>query len=179
MSGPLPAGPWGVIYADPPWTFETYSAKGKGRSAEQHYECMALADIRTMPVGQIAAKDSVLYLWATVPMLPQALDVMGAWGFSYKSGFVWVKDSIGMGFWARNRHELLLIGSRGSRVCPARGIAVDSVIEGQQRVHSQKPDRARDIIELYHQDARKLELFARTSAPGWTAWGNETERFAA
>lgn len=176
---PLPPGPYDVIYADPPWTFETYSAKGKGRSAEKHYECMTLCDIASMHVGRVSGDRSILYLWSTSPHLSNAMWVMAKWGFTYKTSLVWVKDRIGTGYWARNRHELLLIGTHGSGVAQKRGLAVDSVIVGQQREHSRKPDRAREIIERYHPDARKLELFARTRAPGWDVWGNEVEKFAA
>lgn len=178
MTEPLPPGPFDVVYADPPWRFKTYSAKGKGRSAEKHYECMGVDDIIALDIESVAADNCVLYLWTTAPMLNIALKVMYEWGFDYKSCSVWVKDRIGTGYWFRNRHELLLVGSRGSGVAPKRGLAVDSVISGQQREHSRKPDRAREIIERYHPEARKLELFARTQAPGWTAWGNETEKFA-
>jgi N6-adenosine-specific RNA methylase IME4 len=134
---------YGVILADPPWTFATYSSKGKGRSAEAHYDCMSLDEIKALPVTEWAADDAALYLWATAPHLANSLTVMSAWGFTYKSNFVWTKERIGTGYWARNRHEHLLIGARGSKVCPRfNGIApVDSVIEGQQRQHSQKPDR--------------------------------------
>jgi N6-adenosine-specific RNA methylase IME4 len=166
-----------VILADPPWTFTTYSDKGKGRSAENHYTCMGLPEIKALPVSSWAAKDSVLYLWTTAPHLENALEVLRAWGFRYVSNFVWTKDRIGTGYWARNRHEHLLIGSRGSKVCPARGLAVDSVIEGQQREHSRKPDRAREIIEAYHPACRRLELFARQDRPGWHVWGDEPSRF--
>jgi len=168
-------GKYRVIYADPPWTFKTYSAKGKGRSAEAHYDCMSLEDIKALPVGSWAAKDAVLYLWSTVPHLENALAVMQAWGFTYKSNFAWVKERCATGYWSRNRHELLLIGARGSKVCPRfTGVApVDSVIEGQQREHSRKPDRAVEIIELYHPDCARLEMFARETRPGWDSWGAE------
>jgi N6-adenosine-specific RNA methylase IME4 len=168
-----------VILADPPWAFKTYSFKGKGRSAEAHYDCMDLAAIKALPVGSWAARSAVLYLWGTVAHLEQALAVMAAWGFQYKSNFVWVKDKIGTGYWARNRHEHLLIGARGSKVCPRFcGIAPeDSVIDGQQREHSRKPDAAYEIIEAYHPDVAKLEMFARQSRPGWDSWGDETGLF--
>lgn len=164
-----------MVYADCPWTFATYSAKGKGRSAEAHYACMTLDQIAALPVPRWAAPAAALYLWTTVPHLENALAIIRAWGFTYKSCFVWVKDRQGTGYWNRNRHELLLIGARGTGICPRfRGIApADSVIEGQQRQHSQKPDQAVEIIEAYHPDALKLELFARTSRPGWDAWGSE------
>jgi N6-adenosine-specific RNA methylase IME4 len=172
-------GHYGVILADPPWTFATYSQKGKGRSAEAHYACMGLTAIKGLPVGSWAARDAALYLWSTAPHLEQALAVMAAWGFTYRSGFVWVKDRVGTGYWNRNRHEHLLIGARSSGVCPRfRGVApVDSVIEGQQREHSWKPDRAVEIIETYHPGVAKLEMFARQSRPGWDSFGDQAGLF--
>jgi len=174
---PPRAGQYSVIYADPPWTFETYSAKGKGRSAEAHYDCMTLADIIALPVSSWATKTAALYLWTTSPMLMAAGRVMDAWGMPYRSSLVWRKDRAGTGYWVQNQHEIILIGARGAKVCPRfRGIKLaSSVIEGQQRAHSQKPDRAREIIEAYHPDAIKLEMFAREQAPGWDAWGLEAD----
>ena len=107
------------------------------------------------------------------------LAVVAAWGFTYKSSFVWIKERCGTGYWNRNRHEHLLIGARGSNVCPRfRDIApVDSVIDGQQRAHSQKPDRAAEIIEHYHPSVPKLEMFARAHRPGWDSWGDQAGLF--
>ena len=86
------AGEYRLIYADPPWSFATYSRKGKGRSAEAHYDCMSLADIKALPVAEWAAPDCVLLLWATDPLLDKAMDVIRAWGFTYKTvGFCWAK----------------------------------------------------------------------------------------
>jgi N6-adenosine-specific RNA methylase IME4 len=179
MAGDVVHGVYGVILADPPWPFATYSRKGKGRSAEAHFPSMPVADIAALRVADWAERDSVLYLWATVPHLPSALAVMAAWGFGYKSAFVWIKDRSGTGYWARNRHEHLLVGARGPKVCPRfRGIEVrDSVIAGQQRGHSHKPDRVVEIIESYHPTAAKLEMFARETRPGWDAWGDQVGLF--
>src|SRR5215471_5767476 len=117
-----------VIYADPPWTFSTYSRKGKGRSPEAYYDCMTLADIKALPVTEWAAEDSVLLLWATDPLLEKAFEVIRAWGFTYKTvGFYWAKlkrsaprdrydDSsffTGLGFWTRANPELCLLATRG------------------------------------------------------------------
>jgi N6-adenosine-specific RNA methylase IME4 len=177
FAAPKRAGNYDVVYADPPWIFQTYSFKGKGRGAEAYYDCMQLSDIKTLPVGAWAKRAAVLYLWCTVPHLKQGIEVLEAWGFAYKSNFVWVKERVGTGYWCRNRHEILLIAARGLNVCPRyRGIsAVDSVIEGQQRAHSQKPDRARCIIEQYHPNAVRLEMFARERAVGWDSWGLEAD----
>lgn len=175
----LPPGPFDVILADPPWTFATYSVKGKGRSAERHYPCMPLADIKALPVAAIAASSCALYLWTTVPHLANAIGVISAWGFTYKSQFVWRKNRQATGYWAANQHEMLLIAARGGRIAPRfRGIRLaSSVIDAPVRQHSRKPDEARRIIEAYHPDARRIELFARERSPGWTVFGNETDKF--
>ena len=92
MDGPPHAGAYRVLYADPPWRFSTYSDKGKGRSAEAHYDCLSIDEIKRIPVAQWLAPDAVLLLWATDPLLPRALEVIEAWGFTYKTvGFYWVK----------------------------------------------------------------------------------------
>ena len=102
----LPAKRYGVIYADPPWRFEVYSRDtGLDRDASNHYPVQALEKIKALDVASIAAPDCVLFLWATAPMLPEALEVMAAWGFAYKTNFVWAKDRAGTGYWARNQHE--------------------------------------------------------------------------
>jgi hypothetical protein len=110
----LPAKRYGVILADPEWRFEVWSREtGLDRSADNHYPTSALNEIKARDVASIAADDCVLFLWATAPMLPHALEVMGAWGFAYKTHSIWAKDRIGTGYWWRNKHELLLTGTRG------------------------------------------------------------------
>jgi len=110
----LPQRRYGVILADPEWRFEPYSREtGLDRSADNHYPTSPLDVIKARDVPSIAADDCALFLWATVPMLPQALEVMAAWGFHYVSSAVWVKDHIGTGYWFRIRHEILLAGTRG------------------------------------------------------------------
>ena len=107
----LPAKRFGVIYADPPWRFEVYSRDtGLDRDASNHYPVQALEKIKALDVASIAAPDSVLFLWATAPMLPEALEVMAAWGFEYRTHFVWAKDRAGTGYWNRNQHELCWSG---------------------------------------------------------------------
>jgi N6-adenosine-specific RNA methylase IME4 len=119
---------YGVIYADPPWTFATYSRKGKGRSAEAHYDCMSLAEIKALPVADWAAGDCVLFMWTTDPLLPMAFEVIRSWGFTYKTvGFYWAKLNksaskpvsvdrsffTGLGFWTRANPEICLLATRG------------------------------------------------------------------
>ena len=158
-----------VILADPPWQFEVRSEKGEDRSASNHYQTMPTAEIcaRLAP----ATDDAVLYLWATAPMLPDALQVMGAWGFTYKSHAVWVKSKAGLGFWFRGQHELLLVGTRGSMPLPE--VVPSSLIEGATRRHSAKPSSAYQMIEAAYPELSKLEMFVRNSRPGWSKWGNE------
>jgi N6-adenosine-specific RNA methylase IME4 len=169
----LPQKLYGVIYADPPWRFKPYSRDtGMSRAAENHYPTMALAEIEALPIP--AAEDCVLFLWATVPMLPQALDVMRAWGFEYRSHAIWAKDQIGTGYWVRNRHELLLIGTRGDIPAPAPGDQPESLISALREEHSAKPAIFAQIIETMFPHVPKLEMFARgTPRAGWDAWGNE------
>jgi N6-adenosine-specific RNA methylase IME4 len=176
-----------VIYADPPWTFATYSHKGKGRSPEAYYDCMSLSGIKALPVGEWAARDCVLLLWTTDPLLPTALEVISAWGFTYKTvGFYWAKLNksapelvydhrsffTGLGFWTRANPELCLLATRGR---PKRRRAdVKKLIVSPRREHSRKPDEAYERIEALC-DGPYLELFARSARPGWDRWGAEAD----
>jgi N6-adenosine-specific RNA methylase IME4 len=174
-----------VIYADPPWTFATYSRKGKGRSAEAHYDCMSMEDIKALPVVQWAADDCVLFLWTTDPLLEKAFEIIRAWGFTYKTvGFYWAKLNrqtpaspghgffTGLGFWTRANPELCLLATRGK---PHRRRAdVRKLIVSPRREHSRKPDEAYERIEALC-DGPYLEMFARFPRPGWDNWGIDTE----
>lgn len=177
----LPRGKFACILADPPWTFRTYSAKGEGRSASQHYDVMSLDDIKAMPVERVAADDCYLFLWATTPHLPQAFDVMAAWGFTYSTvGFVWVKKAangqlhVGMGYHTRQNAELVLIGRRGSPRRLSR--SVRQIVVARRREHSRKPVQVHARIEDLCPGPR-LELFARERRKGWRSWGNEVGKF--
>jgi N6-adenosine-specific RNA methylase IME4 len=152
----LPEKKYGVIYPDPPWKFEAYNgATGYDRAAANHYTTMDSAAICKLEIP--AAFDAVLFLWATVPMLPQALQVMDVWGFNYKSAIAWIKDKAGTGYWAGNRLELLLIGTRGHAPAPAQGEQPPQVIEAPRGRHS-------------------APMFARAPRAGWSVHGNEVER---
>lgn len=186
---PPHAGTYRVIYADPPWHFRTYSAKGKGRSADAHYDTLDLAGIKALPVAEWAAPDAVLLLWATDPLLPAALDVMRAWGFTYKTvGFYWAKLNksagglhfserdffTGLGFWTRANPEPCLLGTRGK---PSRRSAgVRKLVVSPRREHSRKPDAVAERIEALL-EGPYLELFAREGRPGWDRWGNQAGLF--
>jgi N6-adenosine-specific RNA methylase IME4 len=171
----LPKKKYGVIVADPEWKFEFWSAKGKtNSSADNHYITSHVDKIKERDVPSISADNCVLFLWATVPMLPQALEVINAWGFKYVSNFVWVKNKPGTGYWNRNRHEHLLIGTRGKPPAPSAGTQWDSVIESNVGKHSAKPEDALKMIESYFPTLPKIELNRRGPArKGWDAWGNE------
>jgi N6-adenosine-specific RNA methylase IME4 len=172
----LPDKRYGVIYADPPWRFEPYSRiTGMDRAAENHYPTSTLSDIKALNVKSIAARDCVLFLWATVPILIHALEVMKDWGFEYKSHAIWAKDRVGTGYWFRNQHELLLVGTRGHVPAPAMGTQWSSVIQAMVRRHSEKPEVFREMIESYFPTLPKIELHARgpIARTGWDVWGLE------
>lgn len=161
----------GVIYTDEPTAFETWSPNGKTKSADNHYPTMSLDEIKALPIP--AADDCVILSWATVPMLPQALEVMAARGFTYKSALFWIKDKAGTGYWTRNRVEILLIGTKGNVPAPSPGAQPPQVIEAPRGKHSEKPAIFAEIIEKMFPNVPKLEMFARTARPGWDVWGNE------
>jgi N6-adenosine-specific RNA methylase IME4 len=172
----MPTRKYGVIYCDPPWRFEPYSREtGMDRAADNHYSTMATSEIMAMApqIEGIAAKDCVLFLWATGAMCDQAFDLMRAWSFKYKSQYVWIKDRSATGYWNRNRHELLLIGTKGNIPCPAMGTQPESTIFAAKGRHSAKPAEVRDMIMEQFPSLPRIELFARERVPGWDCWGDE------
>jgi N6-adenosine-specific RNA methylase IME4 len=173
----LPSRRYGVIVADPEWRFEPYSREtGMDRAADNHYPTSGTDVIAARDVPSIAADDCVLFLWATVPLLADAMDVLKAWGFTYKSHAVWDKIHIGTGYWFRNRHELLLVGTTGNIPAPAMGDQFASVMTIARKEHSAKPEQFLELIEQYFPNLPKIELNRRgPSRPGWDAWGNEVE----
>jgi N6-adenosine-specific RNA methylase IME4 len=178
--GALPDKRYGVIVADPEWQWEPWSREtGMDRAAANHYPTSVLPVITARNVPSISSPDCVLFLWATIPMLPHALVVMGAWGFDYASNYCWGKDHFGTGFWSREKHELLLIGKRGKVPCPAPGTQWDSFILAPRGKHSEKPECFLEMIEAYYPNIPKIELNRRGPArPGWDAWGNEAAEAA-
>lgn len=164
----LPAGIYSVIYADPPWQYDN---SGFDQSAEEHYPTMTIEDLCDLPVGRLADEPCALYMWATVPLMPEAFSVMQAWGFEYRSHRIWVKNKApGMGWWLRTNHEVLLIATRNGNAHPSE--RVESVVEHPVGRHSEKPSVFREDIERCH-DGPRVELFARERADGWDSWGNE------
>ena len=165
-------GTYPVIFADPPWRYDY--AETDTRAIENQYPTMPIEDICALPVASIATDDCVLFLWATSPKLIEALDVVKAWGFTYKTCMVWAKDKIGMGYYARQQHELLLIATRGAPPTPAPADRPSSVITATRGEHSAKPDEFYAVIERMYPALPKVELFCRSSRDGWSAWGNQS-----
>ena len=175
-----PAGGFGLIMADPPWSFDNFSVAGEAKNAKAQYGCMSIDDIKAMRVSALAADNCVLWLWATNPMLRQGIATLEAWGFEFKTAGHWVKRTVngklafGTGYILRCAGEPFLIGTRGA---PKTARYVRSVIEGQIREHSRKPDQAFIEAERLMPDARRIEVFSRQRRPGWSNWGNETSKF--
>lgn len=176
-----PAGGFSMIMADPPWQFTHRSSAGVAvKSAGGQYDLMTLDDIKAMPVEALAADDAVLWLWATNPMLREAIEVLDAWGFSFKTAGHWAKftrhgkQAFSTGYILRGAGEPFLIGTRGA---PKTTRSVRSVIIGLLREHSRKPDEAFAAAERLMPSARRIELFSREARPGWEAWGNEIGKF--
>jgi N6-adenosine-specific RNA methylase IME4 len=172
----LPGAKFGVIVADPEWHTEAYSEEtGMDRHASRIYTTSDIEIIKQRPVESIAADDCVLFLWSTNQHLDVAIDVLRAWGFTYASHYIWRKPTIGLGYWNRSVHEVLLVGTRGNPPCPALGTQWESVIDAPRGdVHSAKPEVFLEMIEGYFPSLPKIELNRRGAArAGWRAWGNE------
>ena len=182
----LPAGPFSIIYADPPWRFMTWSKDGSGqkKSPDVHYPTMTTEDVKLLPVPGSAAKDALLILWAYDPMLPQAYEVAAAWGFKPVTVFKYWnkitasgKPCFGLGYHTRSGGtEQCLLFKRGKGL-KVLNHSIRRTFTAPVREHSRKPDEVReDIVKIYG-DVPRLEMFSRTTTPGWTVWGNEKEKF--
>lgn len=177
---PFPDKKYNVIYVDPPWGYQNKATRA---AADKHYDTMTIEELKQMPItrggGCLAADDCALFMWATFPMLREALDLIEAWGFKYKTiAFNWIKQNKsgaglfwGLGNWTRSNSEICLLAIRGK---PKRiSAAVHSVVMAPVQKHSQKPDEVRERIVKLVGDVPRIELFARAAAPGWDCWGNE------
>lgn len=172
----FPTEKYDVIYADPPWSYSNKSSRG---GADKHYDTMTLTDIQQLPVPTISSDDCALFMWATFPMLQEALSTIEAWGFTYKTAaFVWAKRNKkspgwfwGLGNWTRSNSEICLLGIKGH---PQRvSKSVHSIVDAPIGRHSAKPGEVRDRIVELMGDVPRIELFARDYADGWDCWGNE------
>jgi N6-adenosine-specific RNA methylase IME4 len=183
-----------IIYADPPWEYKSWSEKGTGRSAEQHYETMPTDDISKLPINEIADKDCVLFMWATFPCLKAAFALGESWGFQYKTvAFTWVKTNkknndpfLGMGYYTRSNAEICMLFTKGKPL-ERFNKGVPQVIVSEETIvsrigkHSQKPNEVRKrILDLFG-DQPRIELFARERSgmfgmdeyKGWDVYGNQ------
>lgn len=198
-----PAGGFGLIMADPPWSYEMRSPKGYAKAPEGQYATMKPADIAALPVELLAAPDCLLWLWAINPKLPEALEVIRAWGFTFKTASTWVKrttrgrDAFGTGYILRSSNEPFLIGTRGApkttratrSMIPTYDDGFHSLqaggdwpsgtitIEALAREHSRKPDEAFRAAEALMPGVQRLELFSRQRRAGWSVWGNEVDKY--
>ena len=162
---------YSVIVADPPWRYSF--SRSKTRKIENHYSTMALDGIKKLPIKQVSNKNCVLYLWATAPKLLEALEVMYSWGFTYKTQAIWDKEIIGMGYWFRGQHEIILVGTKGKKSPPPANFRISSVISSRRGRHSKKPDYFYNYLSKAFPNDNKLELFARNSRAGWDVLGDE------
>jgi N6-adenosine-specific RNA methylase IME4 len=183
VNEPLPTidGGFRVILCDPPWNFKTYNDNISAKSAASHYALMSMADLRRLPIADLAAKDCALIMWATQAQLHDAIDLMRIWGFAYKTAGAWAKQSstgqkwaFGTGYILRSAAEFYLVGTRGKPKAKVKNVR--NLIVAPTRGHSRKPDQMHaDLERLF--DGPRLELFARQSRPGWTVWGHESAKF--
>ncbi|XVH12323.1 MT-A70 family methyltransferase [Enterococcus faecium] len=165
---------YNIIYADPPWRYDCKNVQG---AAENHYSTMSIDELCALPVERLASKDCLLFLWATFPMLPEALRLIKAWGFSFKTvAFVWLKQNrksltwfYGLGRWTRGNAEICLLATHGKP--KRRSASVHQFIISPIEQHSKKPDVTREKIVELAGDLPRVELFARQKTPGWDVWG--------
>ena len=172
-----------IVLADPPWN-ERGGGKIK-RGADRHYPLMKTEEIIRLgdDIEHFIGDDAFLFLWVTNNYLPAGLEVMQAWGFDYRTNFVWVKDRVGLGFYARGQHELCLVGVRGNPPRSRRGggggsngfEVPPSVLHADRGAHSKKPEAFYEVVESFKSEPGSpcLELFARNTRAGWESWGNE------
>jgi N6-adenosine-specific RNA methylase IME4 len=167
---PLPPGPFSIILADPPWAYDAHTTD-PSRRIENHYATLDYRVIAELPVAGILAPAAALFLWCPPCKLEEALHVMRAWGLRYKAQWIWRKPGLGAGYYGRNCHEQVLLGTRGTGMA-RRGYQAPSFFEAPRRKHSEKPEEVHRRIEEMYPDLAKLELFACQRRPGWTVWGD-------
>jgi N6-adenosine-specific RNA methylase IME4 len=192
---PFPDKKFKVIYADPPWQFKAWSHRGEGKGASQHYDCMSLADICALPVADIAEDDAALFLWVVQPQLPEAMELIEAWGFKFKTvAFAWIKmpkswdpnqigtsrfaPRLGLGYHTRSGMEQCWLAVRGKgykRRPKGEAASIEQVLHAPLGRHSEKPEEIAHRIERLVGDVPRIELFARKRRNGWDVWGNDDE----
>ena len=173
-NAPLPKDrKYPVIYADPPWQYDHLVSVS--REIENQYPTMSIEDICAMPVGDLTTPDAMLFLWAPPSFLHKGIRVIEAWGFAYLTSMVWDKQKIGMGYYARQQHEHVLLAYRGTAIVPDPYALSTSIVSAPRGEHSEKPAAFYEIIERMYPELPKVELFARSKRDGWATWGNQSE----
>ena len=167
----MPTGKYQIIYADPPWMYGNSMPEYFTEQAN-HYPLMRLEEICGMPIKDIADKNSVLFLWVTSPILEESFEVIKAWGFKYKTSFIWDKVKHNMGHYSSVRHEILLLCIRGSYPKESKNLR-DSVYTEERTKHSKKPDYFYQLIDEMYPTGKKIELFSREKMEGWDKYGNQ------
>ena len=166
-------GKYRIIYADPPWKYgDQFLIEGYKISAEQHYPVLSIQELCLLPIKDISEDNAVLFLWVTSPLLEDSFKIIDAWGFEYKTSFVWDKIKHNMGHYNSVRHEFLLVCTKGSCV-PDNPKLYDSVQSIERTDHSVKPEEFRNIIDDLYPTGNRIELFSRSEVNGWHRWGNE------
>jgi N6-adenosine-specific RNA methylase IME4 len=167
----LPEGKYQVIYADPPWKYGNSMPEYFSEQAN-HYPLMSIEDICNLPVKEISDKNAVLFLWVTSPILEESFEVIKAWGFEYKTSFIWDKIKHNMGHYSSVRHEILLLCIKGSYPIQNKKL-YDSVLSEERTEHSKKPVFYYEMIEYLYPNSNKIELFSRSERKGWRVYGNQ------
>lgn len=169
----MPTDKYRVIYADPPWKYGNTMPDYFSEQAD-HYKLMTIKELCEMPINEIVENNAVLFLWVTSPILEESFQIINAWGFKYKSSFVWDKVKHNMGHYNSVRHEFLLVCVRGSCQPDVQRL-FDSVHTEERTEHSKKPEHFRQVIDTIYPHGKRIELFAREKTEGWDVYGNEVK----
>ena len=172
---------YNIIYADPPWKYKIKGNVPPNREVTNHYDVMSTDDLAKLPIGDLADKDCILFMWVILPKLDEFMKLVESWGFEYKTvGFVWIKKNkkngknfFGLGHYTRANAEVCIIAKKGK--IRIKDHSISQIIESPIREHSRKPDEVRDKIVQLCGDIPRIELFARQKHNGWDVWGNEVE----
>lgn len=166
---PFPDKKYSIIYADPPWRYE--HPISNSRKIENQYPTLSLDEIKA--IVPPADDNCILFMWVTAPKAEEAMEVIAAWGFKYRTQLIWDKVDIGMGYWFRNQHEILYIAVKGEMHPPPPKERISSVFKSRLKGHSEKPKEIRALLSKWYPNEPKIELFSRDKIEGWDCWGNE------
>jgi N6-adenosine-specific RNA methylase IME4 len=168
-----------ILYADPCWDYagrSQHNTKEKNKSVEDHYNTMTLEELKKLNVPAITDKNALLFLWTSSPHLPQAIELMNAWGFEYKTiAFVWDKQKVNPGYYTMSQVEICIVGKKGNIPSPRGTRNERQFLSSLRGRHSEKPSEIRDRIKRMFPEQKKVELFARHKVDDWDCWGNEVE----